>query len=185
MTATNLLDALKAVTEDAVKDLFLPTARQPSSQEPEFRNPAVYAFRVPDGRQATKKVPYILHTIESCHDWQDQTHVPEAQIIVRSILAVYSADEMEGLPMLYDMYERIRIALLKRINIGEQFTLDLGNEGGVHFTPYTQLEPPYFAGELITAWTAPGIRREIHIEHKKDPFCKGEGVHVEYYQPGF
>lgn len=183
MTAQTLLEALKAVTEEAVKDLPLPTARQPSS-EPEFRPPAVYIPRVPDGRQALKKVPYVLHMVESCHDWQDQTHVPQAQIIVRSILAIYSVDEMEGLFILYNLYEHIRVELLKRINIGEQFTLDLSNEGGIHFTPYTQLEAPYFAGEMITAWYVPGVRREIHVE-QKDPYCEGQGVHVEYYHPGF
>lgn len=189
MTAQTLLEALKQVTEFATKDLILPTARQDpratdyAKDEPAFRAPEVHIPRLPDGRQAKKKVPYVLHMVESCHDWQDPgDHVPQAQIVVRSVLTVWNSDEMEGLLNLYNLYEVIRVEFLKRINIGKQFTLDLGSEGGLHFTPYTQLEPPYFAGEMVSVWRAPGVRREIHIEHKKDPRpkCKGEGIHIDY-----
>ena len=188
MTAQTLLEELKAVTEFATKDLILPTARQDPSarpyarEEPDARAPAVYIPRVPDGRQAKKKVPYVLHMVESFHDWHDSTHIPFAQIVVRSILTVWSANEMEGLFYLYNLYETIRVDLLKRINIGKQFTLDLGSENGLHFTPYTELEPPYFAGEMISVWRVPGVGREIRFDKKIDPRpkCPGEGVHIEY-----
>lgn len=193
MTLQTLLEALKDVTEFAVKDLILPTARQDPEQrpyaaeEPAARAPNVYVPRVPDGRHATRKVPYVLHMVESCHDWQDGTHVPEAQVVIRSVLTVYSANEMEGLFLLYNLYEVIRTELMKRMIIGGQFTLDLGSEGGVHFTPYTQLEAPYFAGEMLTVWRVPGIRRAIEFEHETDPHkkCEGQGIHFSYgFGPG-
>ena len=189
MTAQTLLEALKEATEEAVKDLILPTARQdPTARpyaidEPDARAPVVYIPRVPDGRQAKKKVPYVLHMVESCHDWQDPgDKIPQAQIVVRSILTVWSADELDGLFYLYNLYETIRVELLTRVILGKQFVLDLGSEGGIHFTPYTQLDPPYFAGEMITVWQVPGVPRRIRFEHKIDPRpkCKGEGVHVDY-----
>ena len=61
MDRVRLLEALKAYTVEATKDLLLPVRVQSDSELPVMRPPAVYCMRLPDSKSAMKKTPYILH----------------------------------------------------------------------------------------------------------------------------
>ena len=80
---------------------------------------------------------------------------------VRSICCVYNDDEQEGGLMLLNLMERLRIAMLRQVVIGGQFTLDL--EAGLETIVYPDDTAPYFVGEMISTWMLPPVEREVNL----------------------
>ena len=54
--------------------------------------------------------------------------------------------------------ERLRIALMKSCVVG-QFEIDL--QEGIETLIYPADTAPYFAGEMVTTWHMPSVRREV------------------------
>lgn len=161
MNRVALLEALKAETEVAVGDLLLPVAMQQGDKEkPKNRAAKVYLMRLPDGKAATKKVPYIIHQVLTGKDQQPPGKLDESSTAIRSIFAVYNKDEQEGGLALLGLMERLRIHLLRTVIIGEgQFELD--KEAGLEILVYPDDHAPYFAGEMSTVWKCPAVEREV------------------------
>lgn len=158
MTLVNLLEQLKAVTDDAVKDLLLPVRAQKGDTVTVDRPATVYKMRLPDSTSATKKAPYIIHQIVTSKDTQPSGQLEAGNAVVRSIFCVYCNDEQEGALHLLNLMERLRIRLLQDVVIGEQFELDL--EAGVEALIYPENTAPYFAGEMSTTWKMPSVERK-------------------------
>ena len=125
MTTLILLDRLADFTRDAVKDLLLPVRQQENDAEAlAMRAAEVYKMRLPDSGSAKKKAPYIIHQVVTTNDLQPVGEQIHATAKLRTVFCVYSPDEEEGSLMLLNLMERLRIALLKQVVIGHQFTLD-------------------------------------------------------------
>jgi hypothetical protein len=73
---------------------------------------------------------------------------------------VYCDDEQEGSLYLINLMERLRIALLRKQVIGDMFVLDLTQK--LETLNYPDDTAPYYAGEMVTTWRMPVIRREIN-----------------------
>lgn len=158
MTLVNLLEQLKAVTDDAVKDLLLPVRAQKGDTVTADRPATVYKMRLPDSTSATKKAPYIIHQIVTSKDTQPSEQLEAGSAVVRSIFCVYCNDEQEGALHLLNLMERLRIRLLQDVVIGGQFELDL--EAGIEVLIYPENTAPYFAGEMSTTWKMPSVERK-------------------------
>lgn len=61
--------------------------------------------------------------------------------------------------MLLALMERLRIALLKQVVIGNQFALN--TQAGLETMCYPDDTAPYFSGEMVSTWRLPGIQREV------------------------
>ena len=159
--STALMQALKEYTEDAVKDLLLPVRVQKLGETESFKAPDVYKMRLPDSKSAAKKAPYILHQLLTTRNQQERGEDLESSAVVRSIFCVYCNNEQEGGLHLLNMMERFRIPLLKNplIGVGGQFELNL--QEGVESLVYPDDTAPYFAGEIITTWRIPPVKREV------------------------
>jgi len=158
MTKVILLNELKTFTEEATRDLVFPVAQQKEDREPpKPRAAEVFRTRLPDSKSAKKKAPYILHQIITGKDAQTEGRSLEGTATVRSIFCVYHADEQEGGLALLTLMEQLRLSLLERPIVGAQFTLDL--EAGMESLVYPEDKAPYFAGELITVWRMPPVKR--------------------------
>jgi len=153
MTAVILLEQLKAFTEEATKDLIMPTKMQKGDTEQAYRAAEVHKMRLPDSGSATKKAPYIIHQVITGKD------TTESQTKVRSIFCVYNENEEEGGLMLLNLVERMRIALLKAGTVGNQFTLDIN--AGLERLIYPDDTAPFYAGEMISTWKMPTVKREV------------------------
>lgn len=153
MTAVILLEQLKAFTEEATKDLIMPTKMQKGDTEQTYRAAEVHKMRLPDSGSATKKAPYIIHQVITGKD------TTESQTVIRSIFCVYNDNEEEGGLMLLNLIERVRIALLKAGTVGNQFTLDIN--AGVERLIYPDDTAPFYAGEMISTWKMPTVKREV------------------------
>lgn len=159
MTKNILLDELKKFTEETMKDMILPTRLQKGEEEQEFRCPGVYKMRLPDGTKAMKYAPYVLHTVITGHDYQNENQRTVSTVQIRTIFCTYSDDEQEGGLALLEMMERFRIGLLKQVSIGHQFTLE--RKEAIETMVYIDDTAPYYAGEMITSWIMPSVEREV------------------------
>ena len=153
MTAVILLEQLKAFTEEATKDLIMPTKMQKGDAEQAYRAAEVHKMRLPDSGSATKKAPYIIHQVITGKD------TTESQTVIRSIFCVYNDNEEEGGLMLLNLIERVRISLLKAGTVGNQFTLDIN--AGLERLIYPDDTAPFYAGEMISTWKMPTVKREV------------------------
>ena len=158
MTRIVLLEYLRDFTKEATADLIMPTKPQKGDAEQGYRPAAVYLMRLPDSSSATKRAPYVLHQLISGADQQKENHIISAAS-VRSVFCVYNDDKQEGGLMLLNLMERLRVALLQQVIIGEQFTIDL--DAGLNILTYSNDTAPYFAGEMISTWKLPTVKREI------------------------
>jgi hypothetical protein len=153
-----LLDRLVEFTDDALKDLTFPVAPQKEDHEPAPRHIAGYKMRLPDSKSYKRKAPYYIHQIITGNDVQPKGEQMTAQTVVRTIICIYCADEQEGAMHLLNIMERLRIALLKKQIIGQQYKLDVTS--GIETMIYTNDTAPYYGGEMITTWDLPPVRRE-------------------------
>ncbi len=161
MNKVILLEQLKLFTEEATKDIIMPTSVQKGDTEQGYRSAEVHRMRLPDSSQAKKKAPYIIHQALTGKDVQPQGQNLASSATVRTIFCVYNADEEEGGLMLLNLMERLRIRLLKEIVIGSQFILD--TEAGIEAIAYPDDTAPYYAGEMVSTWKIPAVQREVSI----------------------
>ena len=158
MTRIVLLECLRDFTKEATADLIMPTKMQKSDTEQGYRPADVYLMRLPDSSSATKRAPYVLHQLISGADQQKENHII-SDARVRSVFCVYNDDKQEGGLMLLNLMERLRVALLQQVIIGEQFTIDL--DAGLNILTYSNDTAPYFAGKMISTWKLPTVKRKI------------------------
>lgn len=161
MTRVMLLRALGDFTLDATRDLLLPVRVQSAEEEPQERPAEVHLMRLPDSSAAKKKAPYIIHQVITGKDEQKPGNREAGSAEVRSIFCVYGADEEEGAMQLLNLMERLRIALLRRVLLAGQYQLDL--EAGMESLIYPDDTAPYYAGEMVTRWKLPEVKREVSV----------------------
>ena len=159
MTKVILLQQLKEFELATTKDLIMPTRVQAENEDPVFRAAEVYNTRLPDSKAATKKAPYILNQVITGKDMQPSGQLVQSSTTVRSIFCVYHPDEQEGGLALLNLMERVRINLIEKVVIGDQFELDL--ETGIEFLIYPDDTAPYYIGEMVTTWIMPIVKREV------------------------
>lgn len=159
MTKIGLLQALKAFTEEATKDLLLSVRRQREDlADPEPRAAQVYMTRLPELKSSDKKAPYIVHSIITGRDAQSPGEDVECSATVRTLFCVYNENEEEGGLDLLNLTERLRIEMLRRVVI-EDYKLDLRN--GVELLVYPDDTAPYYIAEMASTWVLPPIKREV------------------------
>lgn len=163
MTKVVLLDRLKEETEQATCNLLMPVCQQKEDKEPPPNRAAtVYRMRLPNSNASKKKAPYIIHQVVTSKDQKPAGAEDESHCMIRSVFCVYDPDnEEEGSMRLLNLMERVRIHLLQKVVIGDQFELD--KETGLECLVYQEDTAPYFAGEMITVWKLPVIEREVKM----------------------
>lgn len=159
MTKNVLLDEFKNFTETVTKNIVLPVRIQKGDIERSERAVDVYKMRLPDSNAAQKKAPYIIHQIITGEDEQTEGMLPTSKVIVRSVFCVYCDDEQRGALLLLELMERLRIELLRKQVLGEQFALDLKSK--LETLVYPENTAPYYAGEMLSTWRMPTVEREV------------------------
>lgn len=159
MNRITLLEQFKKHTQESVNDIIMPVRIQKGDTEQTSRSAEVHLMRLPDSNAAQKKSPYIIHQLITGKDIQIQGEDESASAVIRSIFSVYNDNEEEGALMLVNLMERLRISLLRQVIIGDQFQLDL--EAGLETMVYPDDTAPYYAGEMISTWILPAVKREV------------------------
>lgn len=162
MNKIDLLRSIQILTLEETRDIIMPTAPQKDDgDEPKTRTADVHLMRLPDSTAAKKKAPYILHQLVTGKDGQASGDLPYASAVIRSIFCVYCGDEEEGALMLINLIERLRIRLLRQVVLDQRYQLDL--EAGLEMMVYPEDMAPYYAGEMISTWKLPAIKREVNF----------------------
>ena len=137
LTKNELLEALKAFTEEALGGLRLPVELQEEDEAPPLpRRPEVHTMGLRDYTEAQRKAPYVIHQVVTARDVQQPGQLLESTAVVRSIFAVYHPDGHEG-----------PLALL--------------GWAGVEYLVYPDNIPPFYAGEMVSTWILPPVGREV------------------------
>lgn len=164
MTRVGLIEALKQMCEEAVEKMRLPVAVQKGDTKRQFKKPEIYGMRLPNSSNADKYVPYIIvQFINSSHVQKEGTN-PVYTAAVRFIFAVYSEDEQEGAIMLLNVMDRVQQKLLKKVQVGKVFLLNVHEP--LETLVYPDNTAPYFAGEMIGTFILPPTEREVDFSGK-------------------
>lgn len=176
MTKITLLERLKDFTEEHTGDMKLPVQMQEDDEfPPPPRAATVYIPRLPELHSFARKAPFITHEIVTGKDKLETNpnggRYNSSSAVVRSCFCVYHENEQEGTLALLNLTERLRIALLEEVVIGEQFKLDL--DSGIETLIYPgnvnqAAVSPFYLGEMVTTWYLPAIER------KRIPYGKEE-----------
>ena len=165
MTKVEFLEHLKVFTEDAIKDIILQVRQQENDKEPPPPRAAkVYLMRLVKNSSAQKAAPYIVHQLITGKDMQPEGDRGTALALVRSIFCVYNEDEQEGALSLLGLMERLRIELLEKRVIANQFQLSLQGDG-LETLIYPDDTAPYYNGEMLTTWQIPAVGRKVDFIH--------------------
>lgn len=155
-----LLEQFRDLTKEEIADIIMPVSMQKGDTEQQYRAAEVHLMRLPDSAAAKKKAPYIIHQLITGKDIQPAGEDESASAVIRSIFCVYNnSNEEEGALMLLNLMERLRIRLLKQVVIGRQYQLDLST--GLETLIYPDDTAPYYAGEMVSTWKLPAVRREV------------------------
>ena len=167
MTAVILLQRLKEFVQEHTKDMVLrvkPITHNVYGEDAKAegiteRPPEVHLMRLPSKDAEINRIPYILLQWLAGKDDQQQGEHPESECKIRIIAATYSDNDSEGALDVLNVMTKIRIALLRAGEIGEQFLLRKPLEALV----YPDDTQPYFFGEMMSVWEMPTIKREVNL----------------------
>lgn len=159
MTLSKLLEDLKIFCSEATKHLELPTSLQKNDAEICKRAPEVFKMRLPNSKDTKKVAPYILIQAENGIYKQPGGKQASASANVFFTFCVYDADEQEGAMMLLNVMDAVRIGLLRRVTIGDQFALD--TDTGLEFLIFREDTAPYYGGVITATFKMPPIEREV------------------------
>lgn len=168
MTRVALIEALKQLCEEAVKDMDLPLSLQKGDEKIQTKIPEVYRQRLPSSNSAKKLAPYIIvQLIDSKQLLLAKETTPRYTATVRLICCVQCDDESIGGVMLLNLLDRLQIHILKQTKIGKCFVLDVNEP--FEALMYPDDTAPYFLGELIGTFQLPPIQQEVDFsfENKK------------------
>jgi hypothetical protein len=159
MTPIILLEQLKYFIEREITDLLLPTRAESESAEAKQRPADVYLMRLPKvgERESEKVVPYLVLSFLTGADTQQPNSPPESECKIRITAATYSKNGSEGALNTLNLLTRIKIALLRAGQIGDQFLIKSPLETII----YPDNTDPYYLGEMMTVWALPPIESEV------------------------
>ena len=138
MTAIDLLNALKAYTEDKVKDMRLITRVPENGTDPGERPPLVFIGNLPNKEQEKKAAPYILLKLLT-KKVDDEENVCRVRIICLNLVT------------------KIETSLLEDVVIDKHYSCQKPIETII----YDENMELYQVGELMTIWELPQIRRDV------------------------
>ncbi|MCL2694059.1 MAG: hypothetical protein FWE60_03005 [Oscillospiraceae bacterium] len=172
MTAVFLLARLREFIENCTKDIML-DVRPVVNDEPvgyddneqltidngqlKKRAAEVHLMNLPDKAAETNRTPYIILQLLTGDDTQAEGEQPDSSCKVRIIVGTYSENDSVGALDVLNVITAIRIALLKKRVVGEQFSLKMPLE----YLIYDNDSRPYFFGEIMSIWEMPAIEREV------------------------
>ncbi len=163
MTRVVLLNDLKLLLEEAVKDMKLPTQVQKGDEKKIFRAPKIHLMSLPDSRSYEKQAPYIIIQLTDSAHFRKEDSPPDPfyKAVVRFVYCVYDENEEEGNIMLLNLMDRTQEVLLKKIQVGKTFVLD--EYEGIDGTVFFSETAPFYTGTEIATFKLIPIQREVDL----------------------
>ena len=162
MTKIDLLEGLRAFTQEVYKDMILPCKPDPKDPTTE-RKVQVFLTHLPSTSAAQKFAPYVLHTLITAEDSQNEGEEERSFAVVRTMYCTYDTNEEKGGLALLALMERLRIELLKKRIIENRFELILQKPGRQDLI-YPNDSAPFYLAETSSTWRLPAVEREVRYD---------------------
>lgn len=160
-TIRALLEALKNFVVETTEGFNLPTAIQKGDTAQLFRAPEIHLMRLPEAASYTKYAPYVIIQFVNGKDEQPAGRYTNASANVRLVFCTYDKNAEDGAMSLLNMIEAVRIALLRKVTINEQFKLDKETGLETLIYPSDVIDTgPYYGGEMSATFFLPPIERD-------------------------
>lgn len=160
MNRIMLLEALKQRQSEDLKDLLMPTA--PKKDKPsELRTVEIFKGKLPDRKSETEKAPYIVNAVLNSNFYRNPGEEPTGLCTIRSTICVYNEHQEEGILMVLNILERLRISWLKNPIVDGVFELLFDEEHQIQDLVYPDDTAPFFMADLVTVWKLPPVEREV------------------------
>ena len=160
MNRVMLLEALKVRQTEDLKDLLMPTV--PKKDKPsELRPVEIFKGKLPDRKSETEKAPYIVNSVLNSNFYRNPGEEPTSLVTVRSTLCVYNPNNEEGVLMILNLLERLRISYTKNPILDNTFEMLFDEEHPIQDLVYPDETMPFFMADQVTVWSLPPVEREV------------------------
>ena len=160
MNRVMLLEALKVRQTEDLKDLRMPTV--PKKDKPsELRPVEIFKGKLPDRKSETEKAPYIVNSVLNSNFYRNPGEEPTSLVTVRSTLCVYNPNNEEGVLMILNLLERLRISYTKNPILDNTFEMLFDEEHPIQDLVYPDETMPFFMADQVTVWSLPPVEREV------------------------
>ncbi len=160
MNRVMLLEALKVRQAEDLKDLLMPTV--PKKDKPsELRTVEIFKGKLPDRKSETEKAPYIVNAVLNSNFYRNPGEEPTSLVTIRSTLCVYNPNNEEGVLMILNLLERLRISYTKNPIVDGVFECLFDEEHPIQDLVYPDETMPFFMADQVTVWSLPPVEREV------------------------
>lgn len=160
MNRVMLLEALKVRQTEDLNDLLMPTV--PKKDKPsELRPVEIFKGKLPDRKSETEKAPYIVNSVLNSNFYRNPGEEPTSLVTVRSTLCVYNPNNEEGVLMILNLLERLRISYTKNPVLDNTFEMLFDEEHPIQDLVYPDETMPFFMADQVTVWSLPPVEREV------------------------
>ena len=168
MDENELLEALRAVFLDQLKELYLPVQPGKSWDEESSRTPGVFLHQLPertgDGPGlADRRAPYVLLQVLTAQDDRDEAG-PYCEYVVQALIATYAEDAATATQALVNVQARLRLYLLRHPVFGRHFRV-LALSRSI----YPEDKTTFATGSMLLTVRGPGVEPETDMMHMPKP----------------
>ncbi|OBZ08049.1 hypothetical protein [Bacillus sp. FJAT-26390] len=122
------------------------------------QQPAVHEFYLPEKVLGNQNVPEFPYIIVRLH--KGETQADGHKVIVNLYFGTKSEDA-EAPKDVFNVMERVRLALLKNRTLERQFRLEVEQPNAYKWEFFEGQPSPEYIGQAITTWTIPTITEEV------------------------
>lgn len=149
----NLMDALKELLEERLRNYRLPVKR---GEEPE-RSIKVHTAFMDDPDEDAERIPYICIQPLNGKDEYGHSGQVEGNVNLRLVITIFNRDKREGRLQLLRIIQIIRRELIRTGVVGKSFELKMPLEWLI----YPDDTDSYHVGEMSTTWSIPPEERFV------------------------
>ena len=160
MNRIMLLEALKVRQQEDLKDLLMPTV--PKKDKPsELRTVEIFKGKLPDRKSETEKAPYIVNAVLNSNFYRNPGEEPTGLCTVRSTVCIYNPNNEEGVLMVLNVLERLRISYTRNPIVDGVFECLFDEGHAIQDLVYPDETMPFFMADQVTVWKLPPVEREV------------------------
>lgn len=160
MNRIMLLEALKVRQQEDLKDLLMPTV--PKKDKPsELRTVEIFKGKLPDRKSETEKAPYIVNAVLNSNFYRNPGEEPTGLCTIRSTVCIYNPNNEEGILMVLNVLERLRISYTRNPIVDGVFECLFDEGHAIQDLVYPDETMPFFMADQVTVWKLPPVEREV------------------------
>jgi hypothetical protein len=123
------------------------------------QQPSVHEFYLPEKGLANQNIPEFPYIIVRLHKGETQS---DAHKVIVNLLFGTKSEDPEAPKDVFNVMERVRLALLKNRTLENQFRLEIDSSNAYKWEFFEGQPHPEYIGQAITTWMLPTITEEVN-----------------------